>query len=256
MTPVIGLLLRAWWRRMAEIVVNLPPLAGGQAESWAALIELAPTLTDNWLLVGGQMVFLHEVERHAIDVRPTIDVDLVVDLRAEPTALTRVDETLRSAGFEQDPPSPDGAAHRYRRGAATLDVLAPDNIGPRAQLDLGLGRTIEAPGTRQAFDRSGTITVGVDGVFAEIRRPELVGALIGKAAAVTKITSQSSASKAKHLRDVDSLARLLGPDDRSTANLSSSERGLLGGFIELPDLSDVAAASLRLLVAAGGSGER
>lgn len=241
---------------MAEIVVNLPPLAGGQAESWAALIELAPNLTDNWLLIGGQMVFLHEVERHAIDVRPTIDVDVVVDLRAEPTALTRVHETLRSAGFQQDPPSPDGAAHRYRRGAATLDVLAPDNIGSRAKLDLGHGRTIEAPGTRQAFRRSGTITVQADGVSAEIRRPELVGALIGKAAAVIKITSQSSASRAKHLRDVDSLARILGPDDRSTANLSGSERQMLEGFIELPDLSDVAAASLRLLVTADVSGSR
>jgi len=36
---------------------------GGQAESWTALIELAPELGENWLLVGGQMVFPHETER-------------------------------------------------------------------------------------------------------------------------------------------------------------------------------------------------
>ena len=50
------------WHLVAEAVVQLPPLARGQAESWAALIELAPVFGDNWLLVGGQMVFLHEIE--------------------------------------------------------------------------------------------------------------------------------------------------------------------------------------------------
>lgn len=66
---------------MAELpVVVLPPLIGGQAESWAALVELAPVFGDNWLLVGGQMVFLDEVERQATDVRPTDDVDAVVEI--------------------------------------------------------------------------------------------------------------------------------------------------------------------------------
>jgi len=42
------------------------------------------------------MVFLHQVERQAQDVRPTDDVDVVVDLRAEPKALQRIHETLLS----------------------------------------------------------------------------------------------------------------------------------------------------------------
>lgn len=71
----------------------------------AALIELAPTFGDNWLLVGGQMVFLHEVERRATDVRPTDDVDVVVNLRAEPAGLARIHETLVRAQFSQDAPS-------------------------------------------------------------------------------------------------------------------------------------------------------
>ncbi len=100
---------------MPEIKVALPPLVGGQAESWAALIELAPAFGENWL-VGGQMVFLHEVERRAKDIRPTDDVDVVIDLRAEPAGLARIHLALESAGFSQDAPSPEGAAHRYRRG--------------------------------------------------------------------------------------------------------------------------------------------
>ncbi len=54
-------------------VIRLPPLAGGQAESWRALIEFAPQLGHHWLLIGGQMVYPHEVERESTDVRPTND---------------------------------------------------------------------------------------------------------------------------------------------------------------------------------------
>ena len=73
-----------------------------------------------------------------------------------------------------------------------IDVLAPDNVAKRAQLMLGSGRTIEAPGTSQAFHRSGIVSVDLDGATARIRRPDLVGALLGKAAAVVKISSQSA----------------------------------------------------------------
>lgn len=233
---------------MAEQLVRLPPLMGGQADSWAALVELAPAFGDNWLLVGGQMVFLHATERGVSDVRPTDDVDVVVDLRAEPAGLARIHDALIAANFSQDTPSPDGAAHRYRRAAAVIDVLAPDNVGERAQLNLGAGRTIEAPGTTQAFRRCDLVTVELDTGTADIRRPNLVGALIGKASAVAKISSQSTASRAKHLQDVDSLARMLGPKDRTAADLSKGENKLLGGLLNAPELSDLAAASVDLML--------
>jgi len=53
-----------------DAAVRLPPLAGRQQESWRSFIELAPTLGDHCLLVGGQMVFLLEVERGSRDTRP------------------------------------------------------------------------------------------------------------------------------------------------------------------------------------------
>ena len=90
--------------------IRLPALAGGQAESWRALIEIAPRLGRHWLLIGGQMVFLHEVERQSSKVHPTNDIDLVVDLRVEPTALDHTHAVLADAGFEQDQPSPEGVA--------------------------------------------------------------------------------------------------------------------------------------------------
>lgn len=229
-------------------LIRLPPLAGRQQESWRALVELAPTLGDHCLLVGGQMVFLHEVERGSLDTRPTDDVDVIIDLRVEPAGLARVHQTLTDAGFDQAFPSTDGIAHRYTRGGATIDVLAPDGLGSRARLALGSGRTIEAPGGSQALVRGGLVQVELaDGSAVLVRRPTLVGALLGKVAAVTQIVSQSSAERAKHVRDVDSLARFIGPLDRGQANLTRKERAVLERMAESPDLSALAQRSITLL---------
>ena len=49
---------------MGDLVeVTLPPLVPGQAESWAALIELAESFGEDWMLVGGQLVFLRSPRR-------------------------------------------------------------------------------------------------------------------------------------------------------------------------------------------------
>jgi hypothetical protein len=231
-----------------DVAVRLPPLAGRQQESWRAFIELTPRLGDHCLLVGGQMVFLLEVERGSLDTRPTDDVDIVVDLRVEPAGLARVHQTLIDAGFGQVLPSADGIAHRYTRAGATIDVLAPDRLGSRARLALGGGRTIEAPGGSQALVRSSVVKVELtDGSTARVRRPTVVGALLGKVAAVTQIVAQTSAERAKHVRDVDSLARLLGPTDREQARLTRKERSVLERMAELPDLSALAQRSIVLL---------
>lgn len=231
----------------ADRPISLPPMTGRRHASWTALVELAPSFGDHWLLIGGQMVLLHEVERHARDVRPTDDVDVAIDLRTEPAGLARIHDALRAAGFDQDQPGPDGIAHRYRRGQAVIDVLAPDNIGRRARLDIGVGRTIEAPGTSQAFRRSATVTVRLDDTIAQIRRPSLLAGFLGKIAAATKITSQTTAERLKHLQDADALAKLLGPDDRKGAELSPTDRKLIAGFLATPGISPLAATQARIL---------
>ncbi len=120
------------------------------------------------------MVFLLEIERGALDTRPTDDVDVVIDLRVEPTGLARVHQTLTDAGFEQVVPSADGIAHRYARAGATIDVLAPDKLEAALGLELGSGRTVEAPGGSQALVRSSVVQVELaDGSAARVRRPTL-----------------------------------------------------------------------------------
>jgi hypothetical protein len=80
-----------------------------------------------------------------------------------------------------------------------------------------------------------------------VRRPTLVGALLGKATAVAEIVSMSSAERAKHVRDVDALARLLGPKDRASASLTKRERSTLAQVAEQPDMSQLGARSIHLM---------
>ena len=88
-----------------------------------------------------------------------------------------------------------------------------------------------------------------DGADALIRRPTLIGAIVGKIAAVTELVSQSPAERARHMRDVDALARLVGPADRDGASLTSRERSSVEHLAVDPALSKLAATSLRLLAA-------
>lgn len=232
------------------IEVTLPDLSGAQGESWEALMRVAPLLGNSWILVGGQLVLLHQVERGFGNIRPTADIDLVVDIRVDLNGLASTHQTLTECGFDQDPPNCMGVAHRYSKRGATIDVLAPERLGPRADLTLGAGNTIEAPGTRQAFSRRESVAVEFRGLTVEIHRPNLVGALFGKAAAFTKIASQSQASKAKHLGDFESLAHLLNPDDRSLAKLTKSERKTISKVVSSRDIGSTALRSIELLLEA------
>ena len=85
-----------------------------------------------------------------------------------------------------------------------------------------------------------------------IRRPNLVGALVGKASAVVKISSQSAASRAKHLRDFDSLARMLGPVDRAEADLTKGEKKLLMQASSLLDPAGLSSRGIALLAGRDG----
>ncbi|MBL6927098.1 MAG: nucleotidyl transferase AbiEii/AbiGii toxin family protein [Acidimicrobiia bacterium] len=208
---------------MGDTVV-LPPMVEGQAESWKALLEVAPSMGHDWILVGGQMVLLHCANRKHTGMRPTTDVDIVVDIRSPEQSLTRVNQLLIGAGFSQDQPGPEGLAHRYRRGSAVFDVLVPDHMGGRSDRRIGVGRTVEAPGTRQALGRAEVFQVETAGHAGLVRCPSLVGAVIGKVAAVLRIDSATPNTRQKHLDDVDVLATLLGADDRRLAALSQGER--------------------------------
>ena len=63
----------------------------------------------------------------------------------------------------------------------------------------------------------------------------------------------SSAERAKHVRDVDALARLAGPLDRAGVALATKERATLSRMAKHPDLSPLAVRSIQLAIEAAPS---
>lgn len=184
-----------------EPTVRLPPLAPPVDELWHVLLDLGESLTVPWTLVGGQMVILHALERGVAPVRPTQDGDVVADVRADRRALRQVVEALSTAGFDLAGITPDGVGHRYVRPLAdgtsepsvttdstarqvVIDLLAPEGLGPRADLTTTPpGRTIAMPAGRQALTRTRWVRVEHEGRTGRLPRPDLLGALVAKAAA-------------------------------------------------------------------------
>lgn len=123
-----------------------------QEASWSGLLDLAEQTTNQWTLVGGQMVHLHCTERGVFPIRPTHDVDTGLDLRGHPGAFREITRILMDLGFvASNALSVGGAGHRWTRGDATIDVLIPGYLGSvKRDIHGAVGRSSRgAAGTRQ-----------------------------------------------------------------------------------------------------------
>lgn len=232
-------------------------MGAAQKQSWHALMDLYEQLHSDWTLIGGQLVHLHCAERDAFSVRPTNDADTVLDIRSSPQMHETFTGALRDLGFSPEI-SGEGIQHRWRKDLAQIDVLIPEGVGPHAAGRSGAGGapTISAPGTTQALERSEPVSVLVEGRVGMVLRPNLVGALVGKAAARTEISSDRNADR--HCVDFVILAGLISAADFREATLVKKDRSRLSRMIPYclrsVDAMDVefAAESLdRLKVAAG-----
>lgn len=199
----------------------LPTLGGAAEESWTGMLDLADEVPAGWCLVGGFMVLLHCLERGAVPTRPTDDGDAVVDVRARPTMLRDLTSSLVRLGFSADGISADGHQHRWKRGDASIDVLLPDGIGERAGRVRGAGgaTTLQAPGTTQALARAHPVLVQYGDRIGRVMRPDLLGALVAKAAA---LTVPDGVRGQRHITDFCNLAPLVGR--RDLAGLTSKDR--------------------------------
>jgi len=120
----------------------MPVMSADQEAAWNALLDLHERMPRHWTLVGGQMVHLWCAERGWPQPRPTDDADTVVDVRADPQALTTFTSALLDLGFTPEI-SGDGVQHRWVRerggAAAQIDVLLPDGVGERSRDRVGAG---------------------------------------------------------------------------------------------------------------------
>jgi hypothetical protein len=169
------------------------------------------------------MVHLHCAERGRFPIRPTNDADTVIDVRADPTILHTFTRTLTDLGFTSAGISPEGRQHRWVRDQASIDVLLPEGIGERAGERLGVtgSPTLSTAGGTQALQRSETVPVSVDGRARFVSRPNLVGALVVKAAAHSNHNDRDSR---RHRRDFVVLAGLITASDFAVEDLNKTDR--------------------------------
>ncbi len=202
-----------------------------QEQSWHALMDLYERLDSHWTLIGGQLVHLHCAERGVLPTRPTNDIDTVVDIRASQSILMTFTSALKDMGFRPEI-SGEGIQHRWRRDQAQIDVLIPEGVGVRAASLIGAGGapTIPAPGTTQALNRSEVVMVRVGGRTGSVLRPNLVGALVGKAAARTEIASDPA--NARHCTDFVVLASLIAAGDFRETELGKKDRARLRKMLD------------------------
>ncbi|GCD20961.1 hypothetical protein CTKZ_25230 [Cellulomonas algicola] len=199
--------------------VVMPVMRESQRAGWHALFDVYDSHPSGWTLVGGQMVHLWCAERGRSPMRPTDDLDAVLDVRGEPSdpgILMTFTTVLDRLGFVPAGTSPTGHQHRWVKGDAQIDVLIPRHVGERAAQRRGArgGTTLETPGAQQALDRSENLRVTVGERHGTVRRPSLLGALVAKAAAHT-VTLDTA--RARHLDDFLVLTTLIEPADRVDA---------------------------------------
>jgi hypothetical protein len=89
---------------------------------------------------------------------------VLVDIRADPTALHKISDFLINRSLQPDP-GPDGILHRFKGFVDShevhVDVLAPCREARRSH-PRPPGRTVQVPGGTQALNRSEYVLVKVE----------------------------------------------------------------------------------------------
>jgi hypothetical protein len=201
--------------------VVLPQLGPHHEDLWTTLCDLSDAHDRDWVIIGGQMVVLHALQARSEPGRVSQDLDTVIDARVRPPALPAFLATLGQLGFTSAGISPDEVAHRFKRGSVHVDVLGPDGLGGRADLrTTGSATTIETPGGTQALQRAERVPVRHGDRVVHAPRPNLLGAIVIKAAAVP-----NDPRPQRHLRDVG-LALFHCSGSTSDARRSDAEGSL------------------------------
>lgn len=204
-------------------MIKLEPEGHVERALWEALMDLSCKIQYGWTLIGAQMVALHAIENGYPRPRTSRDLDVLADVRMMSNATTKISRILLDDGFELVEPSLSGVAHKFIKGDAIIDVLAPDGLGPKTNVSTSPPlHTVSVPGGSQALKRTKKIEVELDGVKALVPRPNLLGAILIKARAIV-IDDVPEAQR----RDLAFLC-CMAEDPRSLSEqLAKEERGWL-----------------------------
>lgn len=188
--------------RLTDVDVSAPP--------WPLLIEVAEaTPPRSWVLMGGMMTHLHALRGRVASVRPTTDVDVLLNLEAIAADVGAVAGPLQRLGMR--PVEPRGPFHRFARGEDIVDVMVTNLAGPARWMSRPIMR---APGATLALQDPDIYIVETDGHDVQIAVPRTPAALVLKAAAF----KNDQRDRGRHLED---LVVLLASDTNDPLNYSS-----------------------------------
>ena len=219
---------------VAEVAV--PPAVGALDGAWRLLLRLAgDPQAPPWVLVGGLMVELHAHEHGAAPPRETEDADVLVDLRARPGGLRWMVDWLQRHDLHLASVGPDDIGHRFVSSAGvSVDVLAPDHLGGRADLrTVPPARTIEAVAGTALLRRSQAVRITYGEEIGTVHRPDVASAVLGKYRAYAEGAAAPGRPRERHLEDAALLLSLL-PDPRAAATeLPPADCRRVGALAEL-----------------------
>jgi len=222
-------------------------------EVWEILTRIETDLPGSWVLVGGLMVLLHGLEAGQLPLRQTTDADALVNVRLRPRATQELSAWLLGTGFEFEGSSVTGTGHRFSNGGVTVDVLAPDNLGQRADTrTVPPSRTVQVPGGTRLLQDAALCPVRLaSNSIGYVPRPSLAAAIVGKAAALDLDDAE------RHVEDLVFLLGLVKDPRDIAARISKGDVRRLrraGAVLGNPDVwrhsgtPDAARATLRFLV--------
>jgi hypothetical protein len=163
--------------------------------------------------------------------RRSNDVDVLANVRVLQDATQRLSRVLQDEGFEIDPPNLDGLAHRFRSPRVSLDLLAPEGVGQRANLQtVPPSHTLEVPGGSQALRRTEFVEISNGEQGGLVPRPTLLGAVIIKAHAVSVDDVPENQRE-----DLSFLLSLISNPRRLSEELTRSDRKALRAREEMLD---------------------
>jgi hypothetical protein len=230
----------------ASPAIRIDPVEPEARRLWSLALELAEALgaEREWSLIGGLMVQLHGFQHDDV-LRPTADIDLLGAAR-KPLAMTeQMAELLTERGgvVAIPPRSNPKVGYRFEIDGEVVEILGPDGLKSDPRTLEGL-TTLQVPGGTQALRRTEVVLVSLgDSPPVGVRRPNLLGAILVKARAVSK------RRKEKFDSDRQDLIRLLSyvEDPRGLAHgeqLKPSERKWLRSIEADLDFEDMILAAL------------
>lgn len=191
---------------------------------WAAIAELSSYLTsEQWVLIGGQMVALHLHLAGAQPTRTTTDIDIVADILTVHSSYAACKTAAGKMNLKPEPSVDGKTLHRFAGPGGQLDLMVPDHLPGWLTQKFTRPTPVMVPGGQRAIDRR--INVGITTAFgdADIPLPDLQGALVLKARAANADTRD----RERHHLDLAQLSTIIDNPLKFREGLDAKERRYL-----------------------------